>query len=253
MYVGGNALAREKILIIEDDPDIREIMKLRLTKEGFEVAIAEDDEKGLAMVPVYQPDLIILDILLPNLDGYEVCRAIRKNYQTPIIFLSCKNEDEDKIIGLTVGGDDYMTKPFSMSEFLARVRVQLRRKYQDNQNSEKMQTNLKNESKIIFPDLEIHLESHTIFVKGEEVELTNKEFQILTMLAQNPNCVFSAEHIFNKIWGYDSYGDDRTIMVHISNLRKKIEQNPLQPDFIQTIKGVGYKFTPKKKIEDNPR
>jgi DNA-binding response OmpR family regulator len=246
--LGGNVLARERILIIEDDPDIREIIKLRLVKEGFEVAIAEDDEKGLAMVPVYKPDLIILDILLPNLDGYDVCREIRKNYQTPIIFLSCKDEDDDKIIGLTVGGNDYMTKPFSMGEFLARVRVQLRRKPQDNQTIAEPKTSLKNETKIIFPDLEIDLNSHTVLVKGEEIELTNKEFQILTMLAQNPNSVFSTGHIFNKIWGYDSYGDDRTIMVHISNLRKKIEKDPFQSDFIQTIKGVGYKFTPKRKL-----
>lgn len=245
-------MAGEKILIIEDDPDIREILKLRLTKEGYVVFIAEDDEKGLAMVPVSQPDLIILDILLPNPDGYEVCQEIRKNYQTPIIFLSCKDDSEDKIIGITVGGDDYLTKPFSMGEFLARVRVQLRRKYKDPQMiGAEHETSLKSKSEIVFPALQINLDKHIVLVKGKEIDLTNKEFQILTMLTEKPNYVFSLEHIFNKIWGYDSFGDNRTIMVHISNLKKKIEEDPLNPDYIQTIKGVGYRFTPEIKDQGN--
>ena len=243
-------LAGERILIIEDDTDIREIIKLRLNKEGYKIVEAEDGETGINLAELYKPELIILDIMLPGIDGYEVCRNIKRKGDIPIIFLSCKDEDEDKIAGLTLGGDDYITKPFSMGEFIARVRVQLRKNYQVPQESLRLNNGTKKENGIIFPGIEIYPDSHRVLVDGVETELTNKEFKILLMLAENPNSVFSNEHLFNSIWGYESYGDYRTIMVHMSNLRKKIESDPLQPEYIHTIKGVGYKFTSSKKISE---
>lgn len=240
-------MAGERILIIEDDEDIREIVKLRLSKEGYKIIEAEDGETGISLAELYKPELIILDIMLPGIDGYEVCRNIKRKGDIPVIFLSCKDEDEDKIAGLTLGGDDYITKPFSMGEFIARVRVQLRRSSNLSSLNTTQSSNKKIENGIIFPGIEIYSDSHRVLVNGVETELTNKEFKILLMLAENPNSVFSNEHIFNSIWGYESYGDYRTIMVHMSNLRKKIESDPLQPEYIHTIKGVGYKFTPGRK------
>ncbi|NCC81565.1 MAG: response regulator transcription factor [Clostridia bacterium] len=243
-------MAGERILIIEDDSDIREILKLRLNKEGYKIIEAEDGETGINLAELYKPELIILDIMLPGIDGYEVCRNIKRKGNIPVIFLSCKDEDEDKIAGLTLGGDDYITKPFSMGEFIARVRVQLRKNTVSSFESEITKSKKEAEKGIVFPGIEIYPESHRVLVNGVETELTNKEFKILVMLAENPNSVFSNEHIFNSIWGYDSYGDYRTIMVHMSNLRKKIESDPLQPEYIHTIKGVGYKFTNIRKITE---
>ena len=248
--VEGVYLEKRKILVIEDDADIREIIRIRLVKEGFHIIEAEDGEKGINKALEIVPDLIVLDIMLPGIDGFEVCREIRKKIDTPVIFLSCKDADEDKIIGLTLGGDDYITKPFSMGEFLARVRVQLRKKIPMQLSVQKTEDDHfeSDKNRMVFEDLEIDLKSHSVRVKGQEIELTNKEFRLLTMLARHPNSVFSNEHIFNSIWGYESFGDYRTIMVHMSNLRKKIEADPVSPEYIHTIKGVGYKFTPKKKV-----
>lgn len=232
-------MAGEKILIVDDDYDIQEILKVYLTKEGFEVLTAADGKQAVDLAGIFKPDLIILDILLPKLDGFDVCQEIRKTLSVPIIFLSCKDQEYDKIVGLTIGADDYVTKPFAMGELLARVRAHLRRKRQAAPPMDNTSQDI-----LTFPGLEINLSSHTVYVNGKEIQLTYKEFQILALLAKNANCIFSIENIFASVWGLDSFGDNRTVIVHISNIRKKIEQDSLNPRYIQTVKGVGYKFTP---------
>lgn len=231
-------MSEEKILIVEDDSDIREVLALCLVREGYDVYSAIDGRQGVQLARAIKPDLIILDVQLPKLDGFSVCQELRQESSIPIIFLSCKNTDQDKIKGLTIGGDDYLVKPFSMGELLARVSVQLRHR-------RSTETSLTNEnSQLRFSGLLIDTRAHTVSLNGEMVDLTLKEFEILTLLAKNPNAVFSVEHIFSSVWGVDSMGDNRTTMVHISNLRKKIEPDPSNPRYIHTIKGVGYRFSP---------
>lgn len=233
----GENMIGEKVLVVEDDSDIREILGLCLLKEGYDVYTAIDGWQGLQLARALRPDLIILDVQLPKLDGFALCKELRQESTTPVIFLSCKDADQDKIRGLTIGGDDYLTKPFSMGELVARVKVQLRRR----QTSETAPTS---GELLIYPGLVIDTRAHTVTLNGEPVELTLKEFEILTLLARNPNAVFSVEHIFSSVWGVNSMGDNRTTMVHISNLRKKVEPDPANPKYIHTIKGVGYRFSP---------
>lgn len=226
----------KKILVVDDEPEICELINLYLSREGFEVVTAGNCHQALNSAREEEPDLIVLDILLPEVDGIEICMELRKITEVPIIFLSCKGESEDKIMGLTVGGDDYITKPFSPGELVARVKAHLRRNRLIQEKGEK-QT-----SRLVFPDLVIDLLSHEVLVNEKRVELSSMEFRILAILAQNPNKVFSAEELYEKAWGSNSLGDFRTLMVHISNLRKKIEPDPSHPKYITTIRGVGYKF-----------
>jgi len=177
-------------------------------------------------------------MMLPDLDGIEVCQELRKNQSTPIIFLSCKSTPTDKSIGLIAGGDDYMSKPFDAIELLARVKAHLRRnRILESSNSLNTKSQL-----ICYPGLTIDLNRYSVVVNGQDVILSPKEFQLLELLAQNPNKVFSNEQLFKSLWGTDSFGDHRTVMVHISNIRKKLKQDSKNPVFIQTIKGIGYKF-----------
>lgn len=231
-------MAGETILVVDDDEDIREIITMYLEKEGYHAASASDGKQALSYAFSIKPDLIILDMMLPGLDGIEVCQELRKRISTPIIFLSCKSTPGDKSIGLIAGGDDYMSKPFDSVELLARVKAHLRRsRMLENSNGADASSSL-----ICYPGLTIDLNSYTVIAAGQEVILSPKEFQLLALLAQNPNSVISNEQLFQSLWGTDSLGDYRTVMVHISNLRKKIEQDPKKPLFIHTIKGVGYKF-----------
>lgn len=229
-------MSGETILIVDDDTDIREIVTLYLGKEGYHIVLACDGKQALEQAFSVNPDLIILDMMLPHLDGIEVCQALRKKLTTPIIFLSSKSASSDKAIGLIAGGDDYMSKPFDTMELLARVKAHLRR------NRILERPNSTNNNAICYPGLTIDLNSYSVKANGKDVILSPKEFQLLALLAQNPNTVFSNEQLFQTLWGSESFGDFRTVMVHISNIRKAIEPDNRNPIFIKTIKGAGYKF-----------
>lgn len=229
-------MANELILIVDDEPEICDFISIYLKNEGFQTLIAHDGKTALEYIKNEKPDLIILDVILPDFDGIATCLELRKSTITPVIFLSCKNEEMDKVIGLTVGGDDYLTKPFSLSELTARIKAQLRRnrlqKAHHHDNS-----NLIRQGKLV-----IDIEAHNVTVNGKPVTLSAKEFAILTLLARHPNRVFNSDQLFTLAWQEQSIGDSRTIAVHISNIRKKIEQDPDHPEYILTVWGVGYKF-----------
>lgn len=236
----GIGMAGEKILVVDDEEEIRDLIGLYLSQNGFQVTATGNGLEAIQLAAAEKPDLIILDILLPGLDGIEVCQELRRNSSIPVLFLSCKGDEADKILGLTVGGDDYITKPFSPAELLARVKAHLRRSRLIGESDPQGKKLLK------FPGLLIDLDSHVVLVEGSPVILSAKEFQILSLLARNKNRVFGLDQIFGSLWGTPDIGDTRTVMVHISNLRKKIEKDPSSPVYIQTIRGVGYRFTPGK-------
>ena len=230
-------MAGETILVVDDDADIREIITIYLEKEGYHVITASDGNEALNYTFSHTPDLIVMDMMLPGLDGIEVCQEIRKKLFTPIIFLSCKSTPNEKSLGLIAGGDDYMGKPFDSIELLARIKAHLRRnRLIADSNRDRANNHIK------FNGLTIDLDSHYVVAQGQTVSLSLKEFQLLVLLAQNPNKVFTYENLFQSLWDTESLGDYRTIMVHISNIRRKIEQNPKKPEFIKTVKGIGYKF-----------
>ncbi|MCY9665320.1 response regulator transcription factor [Paenibacillus alginolyticus] len=228
-------MAGETILVVDDEQEIVQLIQLYLAREGYKVISANNGQDVFEIVKEHKPDLIILDILLPGLDGIEVCRQLRKTSNTPILFISCKSEDIDIILGLSMGGDDYMTKPFSPSQLVARVKAHLRRNSIREQHQDDPQL-------VKFPGLEIDLVSHIVRVNGQTISLSAKEFDLLSLMAKTPNRVYKIEHLFELIWSLDSMGDPRTLIVHISNLRKKIESNPAEPRYIITVRGVGYKF-----------
>lgn len=232
----GVKLAGEKILVVDDETEISELITLYLSKTGYNVITANTGYAALELVAAYNPDLIVLDIFLPDIDGLELCQEIRKKNDTPIIFLSCKSEETDKVLGLTVGGDDYITKPFSPGELIARIKAHLRRNRVLSIKREQKSEVLK------YPGLVIDFSSHNVVAGDKTLLLSSKEFELLSLLARNPNIVFSSSQIYDYVWGVDNLGDTRTVMVHISNLRKKLEADNTIPKFIVTIKGVGYKF-----------
>ncbi|MBS4209395.1 response regulator transcription factor [Bacillus sp. FJAT-50079] len=235
---------KEKILVVDDDPDIRKVLQLYLCKSGYDVIEAENGEIALTIFDQVSPDLLILDVMMPGMDGLELCQMIRRKSDIPILFLSAKEDDVDKIVGLGVGGDDYVSKPFSPSVLTAKVKAHLRRRrFLDKRITQSEHENKGRKSMIIYEGLVIDQESYSVKVNHQEIHLSAKEYQILSLLAMNPNRVYTAEQLFHKIWGEDSFGDHRTVMVHISNLRKKVEADPTQPRFITTVRGIGYKFT----------
>ncbi|WP_193568289.1 response regulator transcription factor [Gracilibacillus saliphilus] len=235
-------VASEKILIVDDDADMRNILELYLTENGYQVLSAEDGLEALAMVERETPDLIILDVMMPKLDGYELCQEIKKIIDIPIIFLSSKQDDMDKILGLGVGGDDFIEKTTSSPVLIAKIKAHLRR-YRKLFNTNKQNETMEKKSNIIeYPGLEINLDSAVVKLTNKTLRLSAKEFQILCLLAQNPERVFSVEKIFELIWDETSLGDYRTVMVHISNLRKKLETDTNQLKYIETVRGIGYKF-----------
>ncbi|MBP1995030.1 response regulator transcription factor [Paenibacillus eucommiae] len=227
-------MSGNNIMVVDDDPEIMELLHLHLIKEGFEVISASDGPQVFDLVAQHKPDLIILNVNLPEMDGIEVCRQLRKTDNTPVIFISSNSEDDNVILALSMGGDDYVTKPFSPSQLMARVKAHLRRssivEHQEDTHILK------------FPGLEIDLTSHIVKAGQTSIALSSKEFELLALLAKTPNRVYKIEHLFELIWSLDSMGDPRTLMVHISNLRKKIEPNPAKPRYIITLRGVGYKF-----------
>ena len=225
-----------KILIIEDEEAIADREKDYLELSGFEVEIAADGETGLKRALDEDFQLVILDLMLPGVDGFEICRQVREKKNTPIIMVSAKKDDIDKIRGLGLGADDYMTKPFSPSELVARVKAHLNR-YQRLVNS-----NAKENTVIEIRGLKIDKTARRVWVNGEEKNFTSREFDLLTFLAENPNHVFTKEELFRKIWDMDSVGDIATVTVHIKKIREKIEYNSAKPQYIETIWGVGYRF-----------
>lgn len=229
-------MAGEKILVVDDETEISELIALYLSKNGYSVITAYTGYSALDLVAKHNPDLIVLDIFLPDIDGLELCQEIRKKSDAPVIFLSCKSEETDKILGLAVGGDDYITKPFSPGELIARIKAHLRRNRISSVKKEQKSDTIE------YPGIIIDFLSHSVIVDDKSVALSSKEFEILAILVQNPNVLFSLGQIYDSIWGVDNFGDTRTVMVHMSNLRKKIEADPANPKFILTIKGVGYKF-----------
>ncbi|MFQ7542887.1 MAG: response regulator transcription factor [Veillonella nakazawae] len=229
----------KKVLIIEDDMGIYELERDYLEIEGYEVDIQTNGVDGLAAALEYEYDLIILDIMIPKKDGFSVCRDIRKKKEIPIIMVSAKREDIDKIRGLGLGADDYMIKPFSPAELVARVKSHIQR-YNRIRNS--LGTTVEIESKIAAGSLEILLDSHQVFLGGTEVSLTPREYDILILLASSPNRVFTKEEVFESIWGIDSLGETSTIMVHINRLRAKIDKQFQGEEYIDTVWGVGYRF-----------
>ncbi|ALS77975.1 response regulator transcription factor [Planococcus kocurii] len=223
------------VLIVEDDEGIRELMRLFLLKKGYGVIQAEDGYQALTLLEKEKPDLILLDVEMPGMNGLEVCKKIRLKTTLPILFVSYRKELVYKIQGLEVGGDDYITKPFDFNELEARIRAILRRNGWRSGEQEQL-TILK------YNDLHIHVDARELYVAGTQVKLYHKEFQLLLLLAQTPNRVWTAEQLYDQVWGYYSEGDVQTVKVHISKLRKKIEQDPANPIYIQTVRGFGYKF-----------
>ncbi|SFL71405.1 DNA-binding response regulator, OmpR family, contains REC and winged-helix (wHTH) domain [Gracilibacillus orientalis] len=235
-------MASEKILIVDDDADMRTILELYLKENGYQVLAAEDGVAALTMVEKESPDLIILDVIMPRLDGFELCQEIKKIIDIPIIFLSSKQDDMDKILGLGVGGDDFIEKTTSSPVLIAKIKAHLRRYRKLSQQNKQNGISEKKSSMIEYPGLVINLDSAVVKLNNQTLHLSAKEFQILCLLAQNPERIFSVEKLFELIWDENSLGDYRTVMVHISNLRKKLDTNSNQPKYIETVRGIGYKF-----------
>ena len=222
----------KKVLVIEDDAHIADLLRLYLEKDGFEVSIAPDGGKGISEFERISPDLVLLDIMLPVLDGWGVCREIRASSKTPIIMLTAKGETFDKINGLEMGADDYVTKPFDIKELLARVHAVLRR-YDDAPAG--------GEKKLVFDKLEINMESFELVVDGKRMEAPPKEMELLFHLASTPNRVYTRNQLLDEVWGFDYFGDSRTVDVHVKRLREKLE-NVSDKWSLKTVCGVGYKF-----------
>lgn len=220
----------ELILIVDDEVSIRELIRFNLEKEGFETITAEDGAEALEVFKTKQPDLVLLDIMLPTMDGWEVCKAIRKESNTPIIMLTAKGDENERVSGLEMGADDYVTKPFSPKELIARIRAVLRRA---NPEEETTQVRLK--------DLVIDVDRHEVTVAGRPVSLTPKEFELLLLLVRNRGKVLSRDMLLETVWGYDYGGETRTVDVHVRRLRQKLDDDPSNPKYIHTVHGVGYK------------
>lgn len=237
--------AKQKILIVDDDENIAELISLYLTKECFETETVNDGESALIKFESFKPDLILLDIMLPGIDGYDVCREIRKSSKTPIIMLSAKGEVFDKVLGLELGADDYIIKPFDSKEMVARVKAVLRRT-KDSTPSPVTEEKPVHDSKVEYNDLIINQSDYSVTYKNQIIEMPPKEFELLFFLASSPNHVFTREQLLNNIWGYDYAGDTRTVDVHIKRLREKLVDNEYWR--VATVWGVGYKFDVRKPV-----
>lgn len=226
----------KKILVVDDEKPISDIVKFNLTKEGYEVVTAYDGEEALAQVEAENPDLILLDLMLPKMDGLEVARQVRKAHDTPIIMLTAKDSEIDKVLGLEMGADDYVTKPFSNRELVARVKANLRRS-----NTTVTPADANDETKdVTVGEITISPEAYTVAKRGDKIELTHREFELLHYLARHLGQVMTREHLLQTVWGYDYFGDVRTVDVTVRRLREKIEDNPSHPEWLVTRRGVGY-------------
>lgn len=227
---------KRKILIVDDEKNIVDILKFNLKKEGFDTVEAYDGKQALEMVEREKPDLILLDIMLPEYDGFTVCKKIRQTMNTPILMLTAREEEVDKVLGLELGADDYVTKPFSPRELMARVKANLRRIVEDNQT-------IQSET-LTCGDLVIDVNRYEIRRNNEVIELTLREFELVKFLAMQKGQIFSRESLLEKVWGYEYYGDVRTVDVTVRRLREKLEKVPSKPEYILTKRGVGYYFNP---------
>ncbi|MGG1675703.1 response regulator transcription factor [Neobacillus sp. NRS-1170] len=237
-------MSQETILIIDDEKEIRDLIGIYLTNEGYNVLKAADGIEGLQYLEENTVHLVVLDIMMPRMDGIQACLKIRENRNVPIIMLSAKSQDMDKIMGLTTGADDYVTKPFQPLELVARIKSQLRRYLRLNQTdgAPQQQHPVEQMDVITIDELFINVSTHEVIVEGKEIKLTPREFAILELLARNPGVVFSTEKIYERVWNEAFYESENTVMVHIRNLREKLENNPRNPRYIKTVWGVGYKI-----------
>ncbi|WP_010290545.1 response regulator YycF [Kurthia massiliensis] len=224
------------ILVVDDEKPIADILQFNLIKEGYKVVCAYDGEEALEKVEEVQPDLMLLDIMLPKRDGMEVCREVRKKYDIPIIMLTAKDSEIDKVLGLELGADDYVTKPFSTRELIARVKANMRRHQTVAQPEEEVEES----NDIVVGSLTIQPDAYLVLKRDETIELTHREFELLHYLARHIGQVMTREHLLQTVWGYDYFGDVRTVDVTIRRLREKIEDNPSHPAWIVTRRGVGY-------------
>ena len=221
------------VLVVEDDPNIRELLQLYLEKEGYAVTLAADGGQGLEKFRTNQPNLVLLDVMMPVMDGWEVCKAIREAGNTPVIMLTAKGETDDKVMGLKAGADDYVTKPFEMKELLARIEAVLRR---SDLNVEKPKAR-----RLVFDKLVIDMDSFELLVDGKKVDTPPKEMELLFYLASSPNRVYTRNQLLDEVWGFDYFGDSRTVDVHVKRLREKLE-GISEKWSVKTVWGVGYKF-----------
>ena len=224
--------AKQKILIVDDDANIAELISLYLTKECYETMIVNDGEEALSVFKTFQPNLILLDLMLPGIDGYQVCREIRSKSSTPIIMLSAKGEVFDKVLGLELGADDYVVKPFEAKEVVARVKAVLRRSGAQDQKKTK---------EVSYDGLYINMENYELRVRGKQIDTPPKEMELIYHLASNPNRVYTRDQLLDEVWGFEYYGDSRTVDVHIKRLREKLDGVSDQWT-LKTVWGVGYKF-----------
>ncbi|MDM5247239.1 response regulator transcription factor [Lysinibacillus sp. G4S2] len=229
-------MSKETILIVDDEKEIRNLIAIYLKNEGFDVLEACDGEEGLNLLKKHKVHLIVLDIMMPNVDGIEMCMKVREEAEMPIIMLSAKTQDMDKIVGLTLGADDYVTKPFNPLELIARIKSQLRRYIKMNR------LDTMNENEIEIGDIRINTATHEVIVNNEKVKLTPREFSVLELLARNQGMVMSAEQIYERVWKEEAIQSENTVMVHIRKIRERIETNPRNPQYIKTVWGVGYKI-----------
>lgn len=223
------------ILVVEDEAPIVEILKFNLTKSGYRVLTAFDGEEGYRLALSEKPDLILLDVMLPKMDGFEVCKKVREKQSTPIIMLTARDEEVDKVLGLELGADDYCTKPFSVRELMARVKANIRRTSSDAPTNESGDL-------ITFQNLTINPSRYEVSKDDKVIDLTLREFELLKFLAVQPGQIFTRETLLEKVWGYEYFGDVRTVDVTVRRLREKVEDNPASPNFIMTKRGVGYYF-----------
>ena len=227
----------KRILIIEDDRDIAELERDYLQLNGYKAEIVQDGLQGMKKAVTGMFDVVVVDLMLPNKNGFEIIKEIRRSKEIPIIVVSARNEDIDKIRGLDFGADDYLTKPFSPAELAARIKAHITR-------YKRLKGDTVKSDVIQHKGLEINTASHKVLVSGREIQLTTKEYELLVFLASNPNIVFSKEHIFDTIWGDQYHSDTATVAVHIQKIRKKIEKDPSNPEYIETLWGTGYRFNP---------
>ena len=224
---------KTKILLVDDDPNIRQLVNLYLEKEGFEVEMADRGDTAVEKFKTFAPNLILLDLMLPGMDGWQVCREVRKTSNVPIIMLTAKGETFDKVLGLELGADDYMVKPFDTKELVARIKAVLRRFQNADAPASK---------ELSFPGLTINIGQYTVTYMGKELEMPPKELELLYFLASHPGMVFTREQLLEQVWGYDYFGDSRTVDVHVKRLREKLTDGEKMGWQIKTVWGVGYKF-----------
>ncbi|MEC3523897.1 response regulator transcription factor [Bacillus paranthracis] len=230
-------MSKETIMVVDDEKEIRELIAIYLKNEGYKVLQAENGEEGLELLKKNEVHLIVLDIMMPKIDGIHMCMKVREIAEMPIIMLSAKTQDMDKILGLTTGADDYVTKPFNPLELIARIKSQLRRYMKMNGG-----ISAQNENEVEIGDMKINVTTHKVTIADQEVKLTPREFAILELLARNQGMVMSAEQIYERVWKEEAFQSDNTVMVHIRKIREKIEENPRKPRYVKTVWGVGYKI-----------